>query len=77
VKSRLFNRDYAYESPYNSYLHAGLPPTPIGNPSGAAIDAVLSPAEVSFLYFVARGDGGHVFANSYQEHLRNIRRVRR
>ncbi len=75
-KARLFNRDYAYESPYNSYLHPGLPPTPIGNPSPAAIEAVLSPAQVASLYFVARGDGGHLFANSYAEHLRNIRRVR-
>lgn len=76
-KSRLFNRDYAYQSPYNTYLHAGLPPTPIGNPSDAAIEAVLSPADVRDLYFVARGDGSHVFARSYAEHLRNIRNVRR
>jgi UPF0755 protein len=76
-KSRLFNRDYAYASPYNTYLHPGLPPTPIGNPSRAAIEAVLSPADVADLYFVARGDGGHVFARSYAEHLRNIRMVRR
>lgn len=76
-KPRLFNRDYRYTSPYNSYLHPGLPPTPIGNPSAAAIEAVLSPAPVPSLYFVARGDGGHIFAGSYAEHLRNIRRVRR
>ncbi len=76
-KPRLFNRDYAYQSPYNTYLHPGLPPTPIGNPSDAAIEAVLSPADVKDLYFVARGDGGHVFARTYAEHLRNIRRVRR
>lgn len=76
-KSRLFNSDYAYQSPYNSYLHPGLPPTPIGNPSTAAIEAVLSPAHVTSLYFVARGDGGHLFAGSYAEHLRNIRQVRR
>lgn len=75
-KSRLFNRDYGYPSPYNTYLHAGLPPTPIGNPSHAAIEAVLSPADVADLFFVARGDGGHLFARSYAEHLRNIRRVR-
>jgi len=76
-KSRLFNRDYAYQSPYNTYLHPGLPPTPIGNPSDVAIEAVLSPADVKDLYFVARGDGSHVFARTYREHLRNIRRVRR
>jgi UPF0755 protein len=75
-ESRLFNRDYAYPSPYNTYLHPGLPPTPIGNPSDAAIEAVLSPAPGRELYFVARGDGGHVFAESYAQHLRNIRMVR-
>lgn len=74
---RLFNRDYQYPSPYNTYLHAGLPPTPIGNPSSAAIEATLSPAATRELYFVARGDGGHVFAESYAQHLRNIRIVRR
>lgn len=76
-ESRLLNRDYRYPSPYNTYLHAGLPPTPIGNPSDAAIEAVLSPAETRELYFVARGDGSHVFAESYAQHLRNIRMVRR
>ncbi len=76
-ESRLFNRDYAYQSPYNTYLHPGLPPTPIGNPSDAAIEAVLSPAPGRELYFVARGDGSHVFAESYQQHLRNIRAVRK
>ena len=76
-EERLFNRDYAYQSPYNTYLHSGLPPTPIGNPSDAAIEAVLSPAATRELYFVARGDGGHVFAESYEQHLRNIRAVRR
>jgi UPF0755 protein len=74
---RLFNRDYAYQSPYNTYLHPGLPPTPVGNPSDAAINAVLSPAPGRELYFVARGDGGHVFAETYAQHLRNIRAVRR
>jgi UPF0755 protein len=76
-KSRLLNRDYAYQSPYNTYLHPGLPPTPIGNPSTAAIEAVLSPTESKELYFVARGDGGHIFATTYGQHLRNIRQVRR
>jgi len=75
-KPRLYNKDYAYPSPYNSYLNRGLPPTPIGNPSDAAIEAVLSPAPVRDLYFVAVGDGSHVFATTYAEHLRNIRRVR-
>jgi UPF0755 protein len=75
-KPRLFNSDYAYQSPYNTYLFRGLPPTPIGNPTNEAIEAVLSPADVPYLYFVARGDGSHVFARTYAEHLANIRRVR-
>ena len=75
-KPRLFNTDYAYQSPYNTYLIRGLPPTPIGNPTNDAIEAVLSPANVPYLYFVARGDGSHVFARTYAEHLANIRRVR-
>lgn len=76
-KPRLFNKDYAYPSAYNSYTNRGLPPTPIGNPSTAAIEAVLDPANTRELYFVARGDGGHVFARTYAEHLSNIRRVRK
>ncbi len=75
-KPRLYNKDYAYTSPFNTYLHPGLPPTAIGNPSDAAIEAVLSPAPVRDLYFVAKGDGSHVFARTYDEHLANIRRVR-
>ncbi len=75
-KPRLFNSDYAYQSPYNTYLFRGLPPTPIGNPTNDAIEAVLSPANVPYLYFVARGDGSHVFGRTYAEHLANIRRVR-
>ena len=75
-KPRLFNKDYAYPSPYNSYTNRGLPPTPIGNPSTAAIEAVLEPTATRELYFVARGDGGHLFARTYAEHLANIRRVR-
>ncbi|HRP08623.1 MAG TPA: endolytic transglycosylase MltG, partial [Gemmatimonadales bacterium] len=73
---RMLNRDYAYQSPYNTYLYRGLPPTPIGNPSDAAIEAVLSPADVTYLYFVARGDGSHRFSTTYQEHLRTIREIR-
>jgi UPF0755 protein len=75
-KPRFYNKDYAYPSAYNSYTNRGLPPTPIGNPSVAAIEAVLDPMNSRELYFVARGDGGHVFARTYSEHLSNIRRVR-
>ena len=59
------------DSPYNTYTHGGLPPAPIANVGQAAIRAVLRPADTNYLYFVADGRGGHEFANSYDEHIRN------
>ena len=59
------------DSPYNTYLHAGLPPAPIANVGAAAIRAVLKPADTNYLFFVADGRGGHKFAKSYDEHMRN------
>lgn len=59
------------DSPYNTYMHGGLPPAPIANVGLAAIRAVLNPADTNYLYFVADGQGGHRFANSYAEHQRN------
>ncbi|MDR3120141.1 MAG: endolytic transglycosylase MltG [Clostridiales bacterium] len=54
--------------PYNTYLHAGLPPGPISNPGISSINAALYPEETDYLYFVARGDGTHVFSRTYEEH---------
>lgn len=76
-KPRLYEKDYGFKSPYNSYLHPGLPPGPIGAPSGKSLEAVIAPAPVPYLYFVARADGRHVFSRTYAEHLRAVRRVRR
>lgn len=59
-------------SPYNTYVHAGLPPKPICNPGKQSIEAVLHPENSAYLYFVASGDGGHVFAATYDEHLKNV-----
>jgi UPF0755 protein len=74
---RLFLRDLATTSPYNTYLHEGLPPGPICNPGRASIVAVMDPTDgVKDLYFVARGDGRHAFAETYRGHLANIRMVR-
>jgi UPF0755 protein len=68
--ARLLYRDIASvaEDPYNTYTHAGLPPGPIASPSQGAIEAVLNPAKVDYLYFVARPNGTHVFTRTLAEH---------
>lgn len=76
-KPRLFNLDYRLKSPWNTYLHPGLPPGPIGNPSDQAIEAVLHPPALPWLYFVAGPDGRHQFSRSYPEHLKSVQRIRR
>lgn len=64
--------DLTTDTPYNTYTRAGLPPTPIALPGKPALLAALHPAPGSALYFVARGDGGHVFADTLNEHNRNV-----
>ncbi|MEO7052315.1 MAG: endolytic transglycosylase MltG [Rhodanobacter sp.] len=64
--------DLTTDTPYNTYTRPGLPPTPIALPGKPAIVAVLHPAAGDALYFVARGDGSHVFASSLAEHNRNV-----
>jgi UPF0755 protein len=59
-------------SPYNTYLRHGLPPTPICSPGRGAIRAAFEPANKDFLFFLARGDGSHVFAKTFEEHQANI-----
>jgi UPF0755 protein len=63
--------DLKIDSPYNTYKHAGLPPTPISNPGLAALKAAANPADVKYLYYVARNDGTgrHYFSNTYEEFL--------
>ena len=61
---------------YNTYQVFGLPPTPIGMPSGASIIAALHPINTPYLYYVARGDGSHVFSATYRQHLKAVRRYR-
>jgi UPF0755 protein len=73
-KTRLSYKDLEWESPYNTYLHRGLPPGPICSPSMASIEAALRPADVKYLYFVAKGDGTHFFSKSLVEHVRNQRK---
>ena len=64
--------DLAQPTPWNTYTIDGLPPTPINHPGRASIAAVLQPESHDFLYFVADGKGGHTFAATYEQHLRNV-----
>jgi UPF0755 protein len=58
-------------SPFNTYLHQGLPPGPICNPGLASMLVVLESVETDYLYFLAKGDGSHAFARTFEEHLQN------
>lgn len=69
--------DLRTDTPYNTYTRAGLPPTPIAMPSEAAIKAALNPASTRALYFVARGDGTHVFSDDLVAHNRAVNRYQR
>lgn len=76
-RARIFYSDLRIESPYNTYMHPGLPPGPIGNPGRSSVQAVLNPTPGSRdLFFVARGDGGHVFTETGEQHLAAVARVR-
>lgn len=68
--------DSVADHPYNTYTQPGLPPGPIGAPSAGALDAVLNPADVDYLYFVARPDGSHVFNRHLVDHNRDKARIR-
>jgi UPF0755 protein len=72
----LTKSDIAQPTPYNTYVIDGLPPGPIANPGRASIEAAANPARTKELYFVADGTGGHAFAETYDQHLKNVARLR-
>ncbi len=67
--------DITQPTPYNTYIIDGLPPGPIGNPGRASIEAAASPARTKELFFVANGTGGHAFAETYEQHQKNVARL--
>jgi UPF0755 protein len=73
---RVLYKDLAVASPYNTYVHKGLPPGPVASPGVASLAAAANPASVPYLYFVASPDGHHEFRMTLQEHTSAIREVR-
>lgn len=68
----LTRENLQFDSPYNTYRYAGLPPGPIASPGQASLEAAAHPADVPYVYFVSRGDGSHAFASTLDEHNRNV-----
>lgn len=75
--SGITKKDLTIYTPYNTYLNAGLPPTPICMPSQTSIYAALHPAQTNYFYYVATGNGGHYFSSSYIDHLKQVEEYKR
>lgn len=73
----IYQSDLKKETPYNTYIIDGLPPTPIANPGRASLEAVANPSHTKDLYFVADGTGGHVFSDNLDDHNANVKRWRK
>jgi UPF0755 protein len=78
-RGTIYLSDLQFDSPYNTYRHAGLPPGPIANPGLASLKAAMQPAPSNYLYFVAEGNGSgrHRFSSSYEQHQQNVAAYRR
>ena len=72
AKPILSIEDTQIDSPYNTYINPGLTPGPISNPGHASLEAALYPEKTDYLYFVAKPDGSHAFAATYNQHLQNV-----
>ncbi|HEY8268255.1 MAG TPA: endolytic transglycosylase MltG [Xanthobacteraceae bacterium] len=72
----ILQSEKAQATPYNTYVIYGLPPGPIANPGRASLEAAANPSRTRDYYFVADGTGGHVFAETYDQHLKNVARWR-
>jgi UPF0755 protein len=70
--SELQPEDLKIESPYNTYLNIGLPPTPIGNPGLVAIEAILRPIKTEYMFYITGTDGNFYYAKDFAEHRQNI-----
>jgi UPF0755 protein len=72
----IMKSEISQATPYNTYMIEGLPPGPIANPGRASLEAAANPARTRELYFVADGTGGHAFAETYEQHQKNVARLR-
>jgi UPF0755 protein len=75
-RGALHHEDLQVKSAYNTYRYPGLPPGPIGNPGKTSLQAAMQPASTDYYYFVSDGNGHHRFANSLEEHNRNVVKLR-
>ena len=73
----LYRKDLTYDSPYNTYKYFGLPPGHLTNPGVKSLEAAVNPAKSDFMFFVARGDGSHVFTRTLREHINAKNRIKR
>lgn len=76
-RGTIYQSDLQFDSPYNTYRYAGLPPGPISNPGKASLEAALHPATTGYLYFVSDNQGHHKFSRTPEEHARNVAAYRR
>ena len=76
-RGTIYQSDLQFDSPYNTYRNAGLPPGPIANPGKASLEAALHPARTDYLYFVSDANGHHRFSRTLEEHNRNVAAYRR